>query len=87
MLRVTLRAADAGEAALEPATAQELLHGTDHNRTQGSRARLEAFLVGPDIAVEMILKQQVKVAYWKPLVAVTLAMIPESRCIPGEQYS
>ena len=51
MLGVTLRAANPGEAPLKPPTAQKLLYGTDHNRTQGARARLEAFFVTTDVTV------------------------------------
>jgi hypothetical protein len=45
---------------LKPATIQELLHGTNHNRPQWSRARLKAFFVTTDITVEVVFKELIK---------------------------
>jgi hypothetical protein len=60
MLGVTLGAANPGEAALKPATTQELLYGTNHNRPQGSRARLETFLVTTGVTVEVVFKELIR---------------------------
>jgi hypothetical protein len=54
MLGAALRAANPGEAALEPATTEELLYRTNHNRPQGTRARLGAFFVTTDVTVEVV---------------------------------
>ena len=53
---MTFGAANSGKAALKPATTQELLHGTNHNRPQRSGARLEAFFVTTDVTVEVVFK-------------------------------
>ena len=60
MLGMALWTADAREAALKPATTQELLYGTDHNRPQGARARLEAFLVTADVTFEVVFKEPIE---------------------------
>jgi len=57
---MTLRAADASETPLKTATTQKLLYGTNHDRPQRARVRLEAFLVGTDIAVEVVLEELIK---------------------------
>jgi hypothetical protein len=53
---MTFWAPNSGKAALEPATTQKLLYGTNHNRPQWSRARLEAFFVTTDVTVEVVFK-------------------------------
>ena len=60
MLAVTLGASDTGKASLQPATTQKLLYGTDHNRPQRARARLKAFFVTTNIAVEVVFKELIK---------------------------
>ncbi len=60
MLRVTLRAANPGEAPLQPATTQEILYRTYHNRPQRARARFEAFFVTTDVIVEVLFKKLIK---------------------------
>ena len=60
MLGMTLGAANSGEAPLEPAAIQKLLYGTNHNRPQRTRARLEAFFVTTDEAVEVVFKELIK---------------------------
>jgi len=57
---VALRTANPGEAPLEPATTEKLLHGTNDNRAQRPRARLEAFFVTTDIAVEVVFKELIQ---------------------------
>lgn len=57
---MTFWAPNPGKAALEPATTQELLYGTNHNRPQRARARLEAFFVTTDVTVEVVLKELIK---------------------------
>ncbi len=56
MVGGTLRAANSGEAALEPATTQKLLYGTNHNRPQRARARLESLFIATDVTVEVVFK-------------------------------
>jgi len=60
VLRMTFWAPNPGKAALKPATTQKLLYGTNHNRPQWSRARLEAFFVTADVTVEVVFKELIK---------------------------
>ena len=57
---MTFWAPNPGKAALKPATTQELLYGTNYNRPQWSRARLEAFFVTTDVTVEVVFKELIK---------------------------
>jgi hypothetical protein len=56
---MALGTSDASETCLKPPTGQELLNGAHDNRPQGPGTRFETFLVRPEIAVEMVLKQPV----------------------------
>jgi len=60
MLLPAFWAANSSEAALKPATGQELLNGAHDRRTQGSGTGLEALFVSPDITVKVSLKQLVE---------------------------
>lgn len=60
MLCATVRAANACKTALEPAATQKFLYGTNHNRTQRARARLEALFVTANITVEVVFKELIK---------------------------
>jgi hypothetical protein len=62
VLSMTLWAPNAGEAPLKPATGQKLLHGMNHDRAQGSRMGLEAFLIAPNIAVEVVFKELIELS-------------------------
>ena len=56
----TLRAAQAGKASLQAATGEELFDGTHHHGAERAATGFEAIFVGPDVAVEMVLKQAVE---------------------------
>jgi hypothetical protein len=60
MLCMTLRAANSGKSPLEPAATQELLYGTDHDRAQRTRARLETIFVTTDVSVEVVFKELIE---------------------------
>jgi hypothetical protein len=60
MLGAALRTTNPGEAALEPATTQKLLYGTNHNRPQRARARLEALFITTDVTVEVVFKELIQ---------------------------
>jgi len=49
-------APDAREASLEAPARQELLDGAYDDRPERAGARLEAFFIGPDVTVEVILE-------------------------------
>jgi hypothetical protein len=53
-------ATNPSKASFQPAAAKKRLHRAHYHRAQGSRAGLEAFLVGPDITVKVSLEQLVK---------------------------
>ena len=57
---MTFGTAQAGKASLQPATGKELFDRARDNRPQRPGTRFEAFLVSPDIALEMVLKKPVE---------------------------
>jgi len=56
VLGATLGAANPGETSLEAPAGHELLDGAHDDRPERAGARLEAFFVGPDVTVEVILE-------------------------------
>jgi len=60
MLAPTGRAADPGEAAQEPSALEERLDRGTHDRAKRPEARLEALVVGPEVAVEVALEELVE---------------------------
>jgi hypothetical protein len=58
--RAALCAPNARKSGLKPSTAEELFYGTNHNRTQRTRARLEAFFITADVTIEVLLKQPIE---------------------------
>jgi len=60
MLVAALWTPNSGKTSLQTPALKELLYGPHDYRAQRSRAGLEAFFIGPDITVEVGLKQLIK---------------------------
>jgi hypothetical protein len=57
---MALWTADARETSLKPSAGQKILNRSHHDGAQGSGTRFEAFLLGAQIAVEVVLKKLVE---------------------------